>query len=282
MTKLNEPGRGPAGELRSITASDGVKLQYEVVGAGPPLVLLHGGFAGRFTFSRQKTLAERYLLIIPSSRGHDGTDSTLPVEYGFDSSEVADLCAVLDAETIEQAHFIAHSSGGATAFAFARRYPNRVKRLILIEPTLLALLPPAIHRETVRAFEDVVRIAQREGDAAALRAAIAWSGGEAWSRLDDATQQARLQSMAPLAPITGPHAGGLLAFRVTDDDVRSLRPRTLLLYGTNSFDFEPAIAQRFRELRPDLLLMTIDGAGHNLHRERPDIVNPAIADFLAS
>jgi pimeloyl-ACP methyl ester carboxylesterase len=87
--------------------------------------------------------------------------------------------------------------------------------------------------------------------------------------------------MAPLAPITGPHAGGLLAFPVTDDDVRSLRPRTLLLYGTNSFDFEPAIAPRFRELRPDLQLMTIDGAGHNLHRERPDIVNAAVTDFLS-
>ena len=198
------------------------------------------------------------------------------------SSEVADLCAVLDAETIEQAHFIAHSSGGATAFAFARRYPNRVKRLVLIEPTLLALLPPPIRQETVREFEDVVRIAEREGDAAALRAAIAWSGGAAWSRLDDATQQARLASMAPLAPITGPHVGGLLAFHVTDDDVRGLRPPTLLLYGTKSFDFEPAIAQRFRELRPDLRLTTIEGAGHNLHRERPDIVNAAIADFLAS
>ena len=78
MTKLNEPAKGQPGEVRSVTASDDVKLQYETVGVGPPLVLLHGGFAGRFTFSRQRTLAERYRLIIPSTRGHDGTDSTLP------------------------------------------------------------------------------------------------------------------------------------------------------------------------------------------------------------
>ena len=278
MTKT-EPAQG--GEVRSVIGGDGVKLQYEVVGAGPPLVLLHGGFAGRFTFSRQRTLAEHYLLIIPSTRGHDGTDGTLPKDYGFDSSEVSDLCAVLDAETVEQADFIAHSSGGATAFALARLYPNRVNRLVLIEPTLLALLPPPIRQKTVRAFEDIVRTAEREGDAAALRAAIAWAGGTTWSRLDDATQQVRLQSMAPLAPITAPHIGGLLAFNVTDDDVRGLRPRTLLLYGTNSVEFEPAIAQRFRELRPDLPLTTIEGAGHNLHRERPDIVNAAIIDFLA-
>ena len=70
MTKLNEPAKGQPGKVRSVTASDDVKLQYETVGVSvpaPPLVLLHGGFAGRFTFSRQRTLAERYRLIIPST-----------------------------------------------------------------------------------------------------------------------------------------------------------------------------------------------------------------------
>ena len=38
-------------EKRSVAASDGVEIEYEVLGAGPPILLVHGGFAGRSTFS---------------------------------------------------------------------------------------------------------------------------------------------------------------------------------------------------------------------------------------
>jgi pimeloyl-ACP methyl ester carboxylesterase len=60
-------------EKRSVSASDGVQIEYEVLGTGAPLLLVHGGFAGRSTFSRQRVLADHHRLIIPSSRGHDGT-----------------------------------------------------------------------------------------------------------------------------------------------------------------------------------------------------------------
>ena len=138
-------------EKRSVAASDGVEIEYEVLGAGPPILLVHGGFAGRSTFSRQHSLAERYRLIIPSSRGHDGTDGRLPVSFGFATTEVDDLHAVLEAEGVSRAHMLGHSTGGATAFAFARRSPVHVDHLVLIEPTLLPILPPHPARGSGRA-----------------------------------------------------------------------------------------------------------------------------------
>ena len=110
-------GNGLTAEKRSVAASDGVEIEYEVLGTGPPMLLVHGGFAGRFTFSRQRSFAERYRLIIPIPRGHDGTDGTLPASFGFDTSEVDDLLAVLQAEGVSRTHVIGHSTGGATAFA---------------------------------------------------------------------------------------------------------------------------------------------------------------------
>jgi pimeloyl-ACP methyl ester carboxylesterase len=269
-------------DVRIVRASDGVPLQYEVLGAGAPVVLLHGGFTGRSAFSRQRVLSEQYRLIIPSSRGHDGTDNRLPADYGFQTTEVADLCAILNAEDVDRTHVIGHSSGGATAFALGTQHPGRVNHLVLIEPTLIPLLPVPYRQQTVQGFESIIQLGEREGDAAALRAAIAYFGGAAWSRLDASVQQARLDSLANLAPVTVHHGRGLLAFSIDDEDVRDLRPPTLLLYGTTSYDFEPAIAQRFRELRPDLPLVVVEGAGHNLHREQPDFVNSTIAKFLRS
>ena len=46
--------------IKTISATDGVQLEYEVLGTGEPLVMLHGVFAGRGAFSRQRELADQY------------------------------------------------------------------------------------------------------------------------------------------------------------------------------------------------------------------------------
>jgi hypothetical protein len=63
--------------------------------------------------------------------------------------------------------------------------------------------------------------------------------------------------------MVGPHARGLLELAVADEDVRSLRPPTMLFHGTNSPAFESVIANRIRALRPDLRVITAEGAAHN-------------------
>src|SRR4051794_10932620 len=97
--------RLPSGEIRFVHAADGARLEYEIVGSGPPLVMLHGVLSGRASFSRQRTaLADQYRLILISARGHDGSDGLVPANYGAASSGVDDLRAVLDAEGIRRAN----------------------------------------------------------------------------------------------------------------------------------------------------------------------------------
>ena len=64
--------------------------------------------------------------------------------------------------------------------------------------------------------------------------------------------------------------------------MRGLRPPVLLFYGTVSAPFEGIIGNRLKELRPDLQITMVERASHNVHRDRPDIVNSAILAFLAS
>jgi pimeloyl-ACP methyl ester carboxylesterase len=117
---------------------------------------------------------------------------------------------------------------------------------------------------------------------AALRAAIEYTGGDAWRRLDEETKQSRLQALGGVAQITVPHVRALLNLKVTDADVRTLSSPTLLIYGTTSYHFEPAIQRRLCDLRPDFQILIVEGAGHNAHREKPDVVNSAIERFLAA
>ena len=130
-------------------------------------------------------------------------------------------------------------------------------------------------------FLSIIDLGRREGGPAALRAIIDWSGAEAWRNLDEQTKGSRLQALAPLAQLVAPHGQGLLALPVSEEDVRSLRTPTLLLHGTSSFNPHPAIRDRWGELRPDLHMIVAEGAGHNVHRDKPDGVNSAILSFLS-
>ena len=152
--------------------------------------------------------------------------------------------------------------------------------LVLIEPTLLAILPPTEREAVAELFLSIIDLGRREGDVAALRAILDWSGGEAWRNLDEQTKNLRLQALAPLAHLVAPHGQGLLALPIPEDDVRALQAPTLLVYGTSSFNPHPAIRDRWRKLRPDLQMIIAEGAGHNVHRDKPDLVNSAILGFL--
>lgn len=272
----------PHGQIRAVTAPDGARLEYETVGQGPPLVLLHGFLTGRSAFARQRSiLASRFRLILVSARGHDGSAAILPPDYGFDDSEIRDLTTILDAEGVSILSLLAHSSGGATGFAFARRFPDRVERIALIEPSLYGLLPAAAYQEIADRVRPVIEAAKHQGPEAALRMALAVIGGASWDTLDPHRQEGRLRLHAARAVFAGPHFQALLDLPATEADLVSLRPPALLIYGADSFSFEPFIAARFRAARPDIPIITLDNAGHNVHRDRHESVNPALIAFLA-
>ena len=268
-------------DVRKTHSVDGVELQYEILGEGPPLVLLHGGLVGRSAFSRMREdIAKVFTMILPSSRGHDGTDLTLPKNYGFDTSELSDLNSILEAEKLEQVHLLGHSSGGCTAFAFALNYPEKVNRLVLIEPTLINLLPPTQLNSFIEGAKNIFDAEKKFGSEAALRACMDVLSPGNWYTLDETTKTVHLERLSPLAPFVAPHWKIILNFVVTIADLKALEPPTQIFYGSQSFYFEPFIAAVWREIRSDLPLIMVEGAGHDVHHDRPDVVNSKILKFL--
>lgn len=274
------------GVVRAVTAPDGGHLRVEDVAGGDgaggaPLVLTHGAFADRAAFRRLRPLlGTSRRLLLPVLRGHEDTGTALGPDYGIDTSEVADLVAVLDACEIERASFLAHSSSGAVALALALAHPERVDRLVLIEPTVLCLVDAPTFEGILASTAEAIAASERGDHAGAAAGLLQFIAPRLWASLDEPGRARAVGSLNPFGAMIGPHTRALLRYRVDPADLARLSAPTVLVYGGDSLPFEPLIAAGFATLRPDIEQVHVDGAGHNVHLDQPAAVATVVARFL--
>ena len=118
------------------TSADAVPIAYTVLGAGAPLVLLHG-FTETAESWHEAGYVERFLgagrqVVLIDCRGHGGSGKPHEVAAYSGDRRARDVVAVLDALGIGAADLIGYSMGGMIALATALRFPERVHRLVVI------------------------------------------------------------------------------------------------------------------------------------------------------
>ena len=101
---------------------------------GPPLLAIHGVTAhgGRFESLCSGPLAD-YRTVAVDLRGHG--DSLWIPPFGFDQ-HVRDLIDTLDAQSIERCAAIGHSFGGMLAMQLLAAAPERIERVVLLDPAI--------------------------------------------------------------------------------------------------------------------------------------------------
>lgn len=125
-----------AGDL--LTSNDGVRVWCADIGAGEPVLFLHGfsgsSSAAYLLIGRLRDAGLR--AIVPDLRGHGYSDKpTSPGDYAIERF-ADDAAAVLDACGADTAHVVGHCLGGMVATAFALRHPSRVRTLALVGTSL--------------------------------------------------------------------------------------------------------------------------------------------------
>ncbi len=100
-------------------------------GEGEPLLLVHGlMLTGEMFDPVLDAFARRHRVIVPDLRGH-GRSSGLPGPYTADRM-AKDLAEILETCGVASADVLGYSRGGAVAQRFARNYPERTRRLVLV------------------------------------------------------------------------------------------------------------------------------------------------------
>jgi pimeloyl-ACP methyl ester carboxylesterase len=120
-------------DMSYVTASDGVRIHYEVEGSGFPLVLQHGFTDSMVTWYERgyvDALKYAYRLILIDARGHHLSDKPHAQEAYAEERFASDVIAVLDQLGIERASYWGYSMGGLIGFALGKHAPERIHAII--------------------------------------------------------------------------------------------------------------------------------------------------------
>jgi proline iminopeptidase len=137
------------------TVEEGVRLYHQAIGAGPLVLVIHGGpgIPVKTPWRALAPLAARYRFAFYDQRGCGR--STRPVERlekGFGGmkalerrlglgAQVADLERIRRITGQESMVLLGHSFGGLLAMLYAAEFPERVRALVLVAPADLLTLP---------------------------------------------------------------------------------------------------------------------------------------------
>ena len=259
---------------------NGAELEYEVVGSGEPVLLIDMLLADCFLpLLSEPALAERYQLIRYHKRGWVGSTHT-PPPVGI-ADHAADAAALLEQLGVRHAHLVGHSTGAAIGAQMALDHPEAVHTLTLLEPTLVSLPRGQDFLEGARpVFE-----AYRRGDhAGAFAMFVAAASGLDWATcralLEERIPGVVTQSIEDADTFFGIELPSLADWDFGAEQAAAIHRPVLSVVGAETQPLWVEIADFLRAALPHVEESTIDGAGHLLQIQQPELVAREIARFL--
>jgi 3-oxoadipate enol-lactonase len=259
---------------------NGIDLEYEITGAGEPVLLISPVLADGFRpLAGERALTDRFQLITYHKRGWVGSTRTPPPVTIADHA--ADASALLDYLQIERAHVAGHSSGAAVAVQMALDDPARVQSLALLELSLLSI--PAAAGLLGKAGPAFAAYGEGRPDAA-LAAFMSAVSGLSWhacrALLDERIPGAVSQSIADADTFFGVELPALSAWTFGAEQAARVSQPVLSVVGDETEPLWVEVADRLRSWFGQVEECTIEGAGHLLHIQRSAPVATCLAAFF--
>jgi pimeloyl-ACP methyl ester carboxylesterase len=232
----------------------GARMHAQVLGDGPPVVLLHGyGVSGTYMLPLARELADSYRVLVPELPGQGKSEPRAGLRSVRELAGA--LAAWLDAAELEQPAVVANSLGCQVVTELAVRDLERVGPLVLVGPTVDPARRRGRHqlfaalRDCAREPLQLVGIAAVDDVGVGMRRLVA----TARAALDD-----RIEERLPLVE----------------------QPTVVVRGGADGF-VSADWAEQVASLLPDGRLVVVPGEPHAVHFTRPEAVAGIVRELLA-
>ena len=258
----------------------GVELEYEIRGAGEPVVLMHPGhFADWFApLLDQAALTDRYRVVRYHRVGCAGSSH---IAGAVSVSQQAAHCRSLMSHLgIKRAHIVGHSSTGLVALQLALDSLEVVQSLAILEPALNSVPSAKMPRPFLGTAAQLYRAGDKAG---AIDAFLRGTCGPGYRAvLDQALPGAFEQYVADADTFFGQEQPAMSRWSFTQEQARRITCPVLAVIGAKSLD---AI---WRERQNQLLSwlpkaepFVLPDATHMLEVENPRGMAEGLAAFFA-
>jgi len=270
VSSTSQPDR--QSQIFRVPSKDGTLIAVECAGAGPTLIMVHGGIGDRTRWTPMfPLLSSRFTVCAMDRRGH-GLSADSP-DYSL-QKEAEDVAAVVDSRP-GTVFLVGHSYGGVAALE-AMFLTSRASKLVLYEPPVQ---DPVDHNLAVaRKMEQLIKEGAREQAVVTFvtevvqlspEAVAAMKSRPAWPELV-ATIDAQVRQMYALA-----------AYRFDPVRMKAIGQPTLLLIGGKTSS--PYVKQGINSLEtslPHAARGVLEGQEHNAMDTGRDALAVALITFL--
>lgn len=253
-------------------------LHYTVTGTGPEtIVLVHGLMLASPSWHHQVAqLSRTHRVITFDLRGQGDSQKT---RVGLDLDSLAeDTARLIEVLAPDGTHLAGFSMGSFVAMRVAARHPHLVQSLTLIGPSGEAEAPENRWRYTA-----LIGLVTLLGPRVAVGPMMKILFGDSFLA-DPAQKPVRdhwLRYLRALPRSLARAAAASAGRGAIMDELAAITAPTLVISGSEDRPISPAQARRVAEAIPGAVFLPVEGAGHAVMLERPDLVTAALAMQMA-
>jgi len=263
---------------RSITAG-GYQTNVHEHGEGFPLMLIHGSGPGVTAWANWRLvmpeLARQRRVIAPDMLGFGYSERPANPDYQRDVW-VEHAIGVLDALGIEQADLVGNSFGGGIALALAIRYPQRVRRLVLMGSVGVSF-PITDGLDRVWGYEPSFQTMRSLMDTFAYDRALV-TDELAELRYQASIRPGFQESFAQMFP--APRQRWVDGLASNEADIRAVQHETLVIHGREDQVIPLQASLQLAQLIPNAQLHVYGHCGHWTQIEHAGRFARLVEDFL--
>lgn len=258
---------------------NGYPMAYVERGSGPTVVLVHGATSDyRYWGPQLESLPSRFRVVAVSLRHYYPEPWKGEGEFSLKlhSEDLTKFIEILGGAV----DLVGHSGGGPVALATAHARPDLVRKLVLMDPALFVLLPPASITPNddprIRRAKAAEVYLKRDDMEGGLQYFFDDNNGPgAWSRLPEEERSVRRDNAWAIVGMLGDME------TVTCADIARLKMPVLLMTGEKSPPMLKSIGSAFWKCLPSVASATIPNAAHQMNQMNPSAYDAELSKFLS-